>query len=81
MKERIQKTIDFIASIPADKIDGSEEREIVLPIGPDKSMTFDGMTFLSGFALPNFFFHASMTYALLRQGGVALGKMDFLGAP
>lgn len=81
LRERIQNTIDFIASVPADKIDGSEEREIILPIGPDNTMTFDGLTYLSGVALPNFFFHASMTYALLRQGGVALGKMDFLGAP
>ena len=81
LRERIQKTIDFIATIPADKIDGSEEREIVLPMGPDNAITLDGLTFLSGFALPNFFFHTSMTFALLRQAGVALGKMDFLGAP
>jgi hypothetical protein len=44
-------------------------------------MTFTGQAFLTGFALPNFFFHASMAYALLRQGGVDIGKMDFLGAP
>jgi len=81
LRERLQKTIDFIASVPAEKIDGSEEREILLPIGPDKTMSFDGLTYLSGVALPNFFFHATMTYALLRQSGVAVGKMDFLGAP
>ena len=44
-------------------------------------MAFPGETFLKGFSLPNFFFHTTMTYALLRQAGVELGKMDYLGAP
>ncbi len=81
LRARIKKAIDYAGSISADKIDDSETREIVLPIGPDRSITFTGDTFLTGFALPNFFFHATMAYALLRQAGVELGKMDFLGAP
>jgi hypothetical protein len=50
-------------------------------MGPGRSMTFTGETFLRGFSLPNFFFHATLTYALLRHAGVELGKMDYLGAP
>ena len=81
LRARIRKAIDYAQSIPAEKIDGSEKRDISLPVGPSRTMTFPGETFLKGFSLPNFFFHTTMTYALLRQGGVELGKMDYLGAP
>jgi hypothetical protein len=81
LRPRIQKAIDYAGSMSAEQVDGSESREIVLPLGPDRSMTFTGELFLTGFALPNFFFHATTTYALLRQAGVELGKMDYLGAP
>jgi hypothetical protein len=80
LRARIRKTIDYANSVPAAKIDGSENREIALPM-PGGSMRFPGETFMKHFSLPNFFFHATMTYALLRQGGVDLGKMDYLGAP
>lgn len=80
LKGRIEKTIAFIKSVEASKFEGSEDREVVLTF-PGNSLTFTGAQFLTGFALPNFFFHASMAYALLRANGVALGKMDFLGAP
>ena len=81
LRGRIKKAIDFVESIPADEVNGSEEREVELPLGPDRSMTFLGESFLTGFALPNFFFHVTMVYALLREGGVEIGKMDYLGAP
>jgi len=81
LRARIQKTIDFAQSVPAAKIDGSEQREILLPLGPGRTVPLTGELFLKHFALPNFFFHTTMTYALLRQGGVELGKMDYLGAP
>jgi hypothetical protein len=81
LRERIRKALAYAQSIPAAKLDGSETRQITLPAGPDRTLSFPGETFLKGFALPNFFFHATMTYALLRQGGVELGKMDYLGAP
>jgi hypothetical protein len=81
LRARIAKTIEYVNSVSAEQIDGSEAREIVMQAGPDRSFTFTGEDFLRGFSLPNFFFHATMTYALLRQGGVKLGKMDFLGAP
>jgi hypothetical protein len=80
LRERIQKTIDFIASVPEEKINGSEDREVQIPTGPGTFATATGQASLIGFALPNFFFHATMTYALLRDAGVELGKMDFLGA-
>ena len=80
LKGRIEKTIAFIKSVEASKFEGSEDREVVLTF-PGNSLTFTGAQFLTGFALPNFFFHVSMAYALLRANGVALGKMDFLGAP
>jgi hypothetical protein len=81
LRARIRKAIEYAQSIPAAKIDGSDAREIELPVGPNRTMKFSGETFLKGFSLPNFFFHVTMTYALLRQGGVDLGKMDYLGAP
>ncbi len=80
LRARIRKTIDYAKSIPAERIDGSEEREITLPM-PGGPMPFTGETLLKHFALPNFFFHATMTYALLRHGGVDLGKADYLGKP
>jgi hypothetical protein len=81
LRARIRKTIEYAKSIPAAEIDGSDAREITVPMGPGRSMTFTGETFLKGFSLPNFFFHVTLTYALLRHAGVALGKLDFLGAP
>lgn len=81
LRARIRKAIEYAESIPAAKMDGSDAREIVLPIGQNRTMSFPGETFLKSFSLPNFFFHTTMAYALLRQGGVDLGKMDYLGAP
>jgi len=81
LRARIRKTIDYAQSLPATQIDGSEAREIQVPFGPGRTLAFPGEVFLKHFSLPNFFFHATMTYALLRHGGVELGKMDYLGAP
>jgi hypothetical protein len=81
LRARIRKAIEYAQSIPAAKLEGSEAREVTLPLGPTRKMTFPGETFLKSFALPNFFFHVTMAYALLRQGGVELGKLDYLGAP
>jgi uncharacterized protein len=78
LRERIRKTVQFIKSVPAEKIDGSEGREIVLPLRGGE-LRFSGENYLKHFALPNFFFHATTAYALLRHGGVELGKTDFLG--
>jgi hypothetical protein len=67
--------------VPAEKMAGADAREITIPAGPNRTFRFPGEVFLKNFSLPNFYFHATMTYALLRQGGVELGKMNYLGAP
>jgi len=77
---RIARTRDFVLSVPAEAVNGSEEREIVIPRRDAEPRRFKGEFYLHHFALPNFYFHATTTYALLRQAGVPLGKMDFLGA-
>ena len=79
LRARIQKAIDFLRSVPAAKFEGSESREVQLQLGPDRKVKMTGLAMVQGFSLPNFFFHVTMTYALLRQGGVTLGKSDFLG--
>jgi uncharacterized protein len=78
LRARIAKTIDYIESVPAEQIDGSDGRDISVP-RRQGAMSMAGEAYLKAFALPNFFFHATMTYALLRHNGVELGKADFLG--
>ena len=78
---RIQKTLDYVVSVPASAIDGSEEREITIPRRQGDPYKFAGETYLKHFATPNFYFHVTTTYALLRNAGVSIGKMDYLGAP
>lgn len=78
LKERIAKTQAFIAAFTPSQIDGSEQRDITLKAGA-RELHFKGQPYLVGFALPNFYFHASVAYAILRASGVELGKMDFLG--
>ena len=79
LRARIRKTIDFTESAPAAGFDGADTREIVIPMRNGGARHFTGASFLTDFALPNFYFHATTTYALLRQAGVELGKSDFLG--
>ena len=84
LKARLQKTIDFVESVDRAKIDGAEDREIELKFPNGMGYRFNGERFLNGFALPNFYFHSTMAYALLRANGAPLGKPDFLahlGAP
>ena len=73
------KTIDYVQSVPADKLNGSDAREISVPRRAG-ALTMTGETYLKHFVLPNFFFHVTTTYALLRHNGVELGKTDYLGA-
>jgi len=75
---RIQKTIAYLESISPQQIDGSEERKITVP-RHDTSISFQGMAYLLNFALPNFFFHVTTAYAILRHCGVEIGKQDFIG--
>jgi hypothetical protein len=78
LKARVGKTVEFIASIKPEQLQGAETREIVLTF-PQNTLKFDGLNYLTKFALPNFYFHLTMAYALLRENGVDLGKRDFLG--
>jgi hypothetical protein len=79
LRERIQKTLAYLETMTAKAIDGSEEREIVIPARNREPRRFKGEFYLKHWALPNFFFHATTLYALLRHNGVDIGKTDFLG--
>ena len=81
LKARIAKTIAFITSVPAASFAGAEARAIELPMRNREPLRFEGEAYMKHFALPNFFFHVNMTYALLRHAGVDLGKMDYLKQP
>ena len=78
LKARVAKTLDFIKTIKPEQLQGAETREVVLQF-PQSTLKFNGLNYLTNFALPNFFFHVTMAYALLRKNGVDLGKRDFLG--
>jgi hypothetical protein len=76
---RVRKTLEYIDSVPAGALDGSETRDIKIPLR-DRTVEFKGLEFLQKWALPNFFFHQVTAYNLLRHNGVDIGKKDFLGA-
>ena len=78
LQERISKTLAWLDTVPADAFDGREAQDITFPAGKDKTRTMPGEAYLKHNALPNFFFHLVTAYNLLRQGGVNLGKMDYL---
>jgi hypothetical protein len=78
LKARIAKTLAFVQSFGAAQIDGSEAREIVLTVG-GQPMTLTGQNYLVNFALPNFYFHVTSAYAILRHNGVEIGKKDYMG--
>ena len=80
LKARIAKTIDFIESVKPERVDGAEDKEIVLQMRSG-DRRFKGLQYLLGHAYPNFYFHVTTAYALLRHNGVELGKIDFLGKP
>jgi len=77
LQARIAKTIDFLKTFNAGKIDGTEERKVTLKLRGQET-SFLGQPYLLNFVLPNFYFHISMAYAILRHNGVEIGKMDFL---
>ncbi len=77
LKQRIAKTLAFIATVRPDQIDGSEARDIILKAGAQE-LSFKGQDYLVFFVLPNFYFHVTAAYAILRHNGVPLGKLDYL---
>jgi uncharacterized protein len=80
VRARVQKTLDYVSSFAAAQLEGSEARTVSIPRRVGDPLQFDGETFLKHFALPNFYFHATTVYALLRNAGVEIGKGDYLGA-
>jgi uncharacterized protein len=75
---RLRKTIDYLDTFAPAQIDGSEEKEITLKIGAHE-MKFLGQPYLFSFVIPNFFFHVTTAYNILRHNGVEIGKQDYLG--
>jgi len=78
LKGRCQRTIDFIHGVERSKFDGADTREVQLKFPNGMGYRFTGSEYLTGFVLPNFFFHVTTAYALLRANGVTVGKPDFL---
>jgi hypothetical protein len=78
LQSRIVKTIDFLQSINADQVDGSEERKVTLKLRGNE-ISFLGQPYLLNFVIPHFYFHITTAYAILRHHGLEIGKMDFVG--
>ena len=78
LKQRIASTLAYLASVPRDKVDGQESKEVTLTF-PGGEMKFVGQQYVTGFAMPNFYFHLTTAYALLRGAGVPIGKRDYMG--
>jgi uncharacterized protein len=79
LKARIAKTIAFVESVPSSEFEGSDERSVTLPLR-GRTLEFSGLRYLVHFALPNFYFHVTTAYDILRHNGVEIGKRDFMGA-
>jgi hypothetical protein len=78
LRTRIARTIEYLKSIAASALDGSEDRDIKIPV-PGRTIEMKGLPYLQTWALPNFYFHVVATYAILRHNGVEIGKNDYLG--
>ena len=81
LKDRIAKTIDFLKSLKPAQIDGSEDKEIKIKFPSGATREFTGQSLLLTGSLPNFYFHCTTAYDILRQCGIELGKRDFMGTP
>ncbi len=80
LRARLAKTIAFVESFSAAQLNGSEDRDIALKAG-GKDLSFKGMPYLIGYAIPNFYFHLVTAYNILRHNGIEIGKGDYLGKP
>ena len=81
LKERIAKTIDYLKSVKPSEIDGTEGKDISITFPSGQTRQFTGQSLLLGNSLPNFYFHATTAYDIIRQCGVEIGKRDFMGTP
>lgn len=80
LQDRIEKTLQFLASIKPEAINGSEGKEIITRPGTPKEKKFNGQSYLLHYGLPQFFFHVTTAYDILRNQGVEIGKRDYMGA-
>ena len=80
LRQRIERTLVFIGGLDPQRFDGSEQRDIVLRPGTPKERRLQGQAYLLGYGLPQFFFHVTTSYALLRHSGVEIGKRDYMGS-
>jgi hypothetical protein len=78
LQERIQKTLVYITTLPAAALDGTEDKEITFPAGPGKTRTLKGQDYLTGWMLPNIYFHITTAYTIQRHNGAEVGKLDYL---
>jgi hypothetical protein len=78
LQARVDRTLDFLETLEPGQFEGADERDIVLQLR-ERRLEFKGAQYLTNFALPNFFFHVTAAYAILRHNGVELGKQDYLG--
>jgi hypothetical protein len=78
LKQRLARTIDYVKTFKPAQFEGADTRDVTFPVGPT-TMTLKGQQFASGFAFPNFYFHAAIAHGILRHNGVEVGKRDFLG--
>ncbi len=80
LRDRVTQTMTFIEGFDPSLFEGSEQRSIVTRPGTPRERTFDGKAYLLSYGLPQFFFHVTTTYAVLRHNGVEVGKRDYMGA-
>jgi len=80
LQAKLTQVLGFINGLDAALIDGQEAREIITRPGTDKEKRFTGQSYLLSYGLPQFFFHVTTAYAILRHNGVEIGKRDFMGA-
>jgi hypothetical protein len=80
LQARIAKTLAFIDALTPGQINGSEQREVVLRAGTPKEQKFVGQSYLLHYGLPQFFFHVTTAYSILRHNGIEIGKRDFMGS-
>lgn len=80
LKARIEKTLAYVHTVSAATLDAAADKDVTFPMGPGMKATLTGADYVNHFSLPNFYFHITTAYAILRHTGVELGKRDFIGA-
>lgn len=78
LQARIAATVDFLKTVPREAVDGREDADVVLKVRTGE-IPFKGLGYVQGFVIPNFYFHVTTAYAILRHNGVPIGKRDYLG--